>query len=99
MGSFLFAIKTYYFMTRVYKEVITMRLKIAKLVIAAFEIGGIACLTGIAINAECKRHKAEKAKSEAELKATIYEFCNYMDNIKIKDLEEQLEELKAKGEA
>lgn len=76
-----------------------MRQKIGNLIVTAVEIGGILCLTGIAINAEWKRHKAEKALSKAELKSTIYEFCNYMDGIKIKDLEKKLEELKAKEEA
>lgn len=76
-----------------------MRQKLANFIVTAFEIGSIVCLTGIAINAECKRHKAEKALSKAELKATIYEFCNYMDDIKIKHLEKELEELKAKEEA
>lgn len=76
-----------------------MRQRIGNLIVAVLEVGSIAGLTGIAIYAEWKRHKAEQAKSEAELKATIYEFCNYMDGIKIKNLEKELEELKAKEEA
>lgn len=74
-----------------------MRQKIGNLIVTVFEIGGIACLAGVAINAECKRHKAEKARSAAELEASIWKFCNYMDSIKIKNLEKELEEFKEKG--
>lgn len=74
-----------------------MRQKIGNWIVTALEIGCITGLTGIAIHAECKKHKAEKARTKAELKASIYEFCSYMDGIKIKNLEKELEELKAKG--
>lgn len=76
-----------------------MRQKIGNLIVAVLEIGSIVGLTGIAIHAEWKRHKAEQAKSDAELECAIYKFCNYMDGIKIKNLEKELEELKAKEEA
>jgi hypothetical protein len=76
-----------------------MRHKIANLILAALEMGCIAGLTGMAIYAECKRHKAEKALSEAELECATYRFCDYVKGLKIKDLEKELEELKKKGEA
>lgn len=76
-----------------------MRQKIGNFIVTVLEIGSIIGLTGIAVNAEWKRHKAEKAKSEAEFKCDIYEFCNYMDGIKIKNLEKELEELKKQEEA
>lgn len=85
---------------RVYKEVITMRQKIANFVVTALEIGSIVCLTGAAINAELKRHKAEKALADAELKCAVYDFRCYVRGITIERLEKELEELKAKeGEA
>ena len=73
-----------------------MRYKIGNFMVTAFEIASIACLAGIAINAEWKRHKAEKALSEAKLNCTINEFCNYVKSLKIEDLEKELEELKRK---
>lgn len=76
-----------------------MRQKIANLIVTVLEIGSIAGLTGIAINAEWKRRKAEKALSDAEFRCSIYEFHDYVRNLKIKDLEKELEELKKKGEA
>lgn len=76
-----------------------MRTKIGNWIVTALEVIGIAGLTGIAVNAECKRHKAEKAKEKAELEADIYKFISYMDGIKIKDLEEELEELRSKKKA
>ena len=76
-----------------------MRQKIGNLIVAALEIGGIAGLAGIAIDAECKRHKAEKAKSKAEFECAVYKFCDYVNSIKIKDLEKELKELKAKEKA
>lgn len=76
-----------------------MRQKIVNGIVTLLEVGGIACLTGIAVNAEWKRHKAEKALSEAELECAIYKFCDYVNSRKIKDLEKELEELKAKGKA
>ena len=77
-----------------------MRLKIGNLLVTAVEIGGVLGLVGITISETCKRRQAEKARSKAEWKATIYEFCNYVDGVKIKDLEKELNELRAKkGEA
>ena len=76
-----------------------MRQKIGNLIVTALEIGSIVGLTGIAINAEWKRHKAEKAKSEAELECAVYKFCDYVKGITIKNLEKELKELKAKGKA
>ena len=81
------------------KEVTTMRQKIGILIVTALEICGIAGLTGFAINAECKRHKAEKAKSKAECECAVYKFCDYINSIKIRDLEKELKELKAKEKA
>lgn len=76
-----------------------MRYRIADCIVTVLEIGGIACLAGIAINAEWKRHKAEKELSDVKLECSIQKFCNYVNSIKIKDLEKELKELKAKGEA
>lgn len=76
-----------------------MRQKIGNLIITVLEVGCITGLTGLAINAEWKRHQAEKARSVAEFEASTWKFCNYMDSIKIKNLEKELEELKAKEEA
>lgn len=76
-----------------------MRQKIANCIVTLLEVGGIACLTGIAINAEWKRHKAEKAKSEAELECAIYKFNDYVKKLVIDDLKEELEELKKTKEA
>lgn len=76
-----------------------MRQKIGNLIVTALEIGGIACLAGIAIDAEWKRHKAEKAKEEAELECAIYKFNGYVKKLVIEDLKKELEELKNKGEA
>ena len=76
-----------------------MRQKIASLILAAFEMGCISGLTWMAIYAECKRHKAEKALSKAELECAAYRFCDYVKGLRIKDLEKELEELKAKEEA
>lgn len=76
-----------------------MRQKLANLIVTVFEIGGVLCLTGIAVNAEWKRHKAEKALSEVELRCAIFDLDRCVKGIKIKHLEKELEELKAKGEA
>lgn len=76
-----------------------MRQKIANLIVTALEVGCITGLTGIAISAEWKRHKAEKALERAEWKCTVQEFCNFMDQRKIKDLKKELEELKKKEKA
>lgn len=76
-----------------------MRQKIANLIVTALEVGCITGLTGIAINAEWKRHKAEKAKTKAEFECSVYKFCDYVNGLKIKNLEKELEELKKKGEA
>ena len=76
-----------------------MRQKIGNLIVTVLEIGGIVCLAGIAIDAEWKRHKAEKALSAAELECAAYRFCDYVKGLKIKDLEKELEELKKKGGA
>lgn len=76
-----------------------MRQRIVNYIVTALVAGGISCLTGIAVNAEWKRHKAEKALSAANLKCAIYEFCNYMDKGTIKILEKELEELKSKEKA
>lgn len=74
-----------------------MRQKIANGIVTLLEVGCITGLTGIAIVAEWRRHKAEKAKSSAELECAIYKFNDYVKSIVIKDLEKELEELKAKG--
>ena len=76
-----------------------MRQKIANLIVTALEIGCVTCLTGIAINAEWKRHKAEKALSDAKLKCAIYDLGYYVRGITIEHLEKELEELKAEKEA
>lgn len=76
-----------------------MRQKIANFIVTVIEIGCITGLTGIAINAEWKRHKAEKALSDAELKCAIYDLGYYVRGITIEHLEKGLEELKAKEEA
>lgn len=75
-----------------------MRQKIGNLIVTAIEIGGVIGLTGIAINAEWKRHKAEKALSGTKLKCAIYEFGYGVRGITIKRLEKELEELKKKKE-
>ena len=76
-----------------------MRQKIANFIVAALEVGSIVCLTGVAINAEWKRHKAEKALSEVELECAIHEFGECVKDLKIKSLEKELEKFKAKEEA
>lgn len=76
-----------------------MRQKIANFIVTVLEIGGIAGLVGVAINAEWKRHKAENAKLDAELAAAIWKFNDYVKGLRIKDLEKELEELRAKEEA
>lgn len=76
-----------------------MRQRIGNLIVTVLEMGCIAGLTGIAINAGWKRHKAEKAKSQAELECAIYKFNDYVKGLVLEDLKKELEELKAKGEA
>lgn len=73
-----------------------MRQKIANFIVTALEIGGVACLTGIAAHAEWKRHKAEKELEDVKLACVINEFDAYVKSLKIKSLEKKLEELKAK---
>ena len=76
-----------------------MRQKIANYILAALEIGGITCLAGLAINAECKRHKADKALADAKLMCAFYDLGYYVRGITIEHLEKELEELKAEKEA
>lgn len=76
-----------------------MRQKIANGIVTVFEVGCVIGLIASAVDAELKRHKAEKAKEKAELECAIYKFCDYVNCIKIKNLEKELEELKAKEEA
>lgn len=74
-----------------------MRQKIANFIVTALEIGGVACLTYIAAHAEWKRHKAESELEDVKLACAINEFDAYVKGLKIKSLEKQLKELKAKG--
>lgn len=62
------------------------------------EIGGILMLSGMAMKAECERHKAAVKLLDTEILKCTLEIQNILDKAKIRRLEKELAELKGEKE-
>ena len=62
------------------------------------EVGGIMMLAGMALSAECKRHKARIQLLDQQILNHCHEINEILYEAKIRNLEEELEALKGEKE-
>lgn len=70
--------------------------KIGRLIVTALEIGGIAVLAGMAIGAECKRHKTQCKLIDTEMLLQAEKINGVLKDVRIGQLEKELR-VKQKG--
>lgn len=76
-----------------------MLVKIKTTVGTILEIAGVLGLTGLAIKAECERHKTKKKLIDTELKLAFEQLSGTMKDIIIRQQKEQIEALKGEEKA